>query len=89
MSETLDRIIQQDGYDVHFIHTKKFKTIHLSLKFMAKLTRENVTKRALLPYVLQQGTKNFPTAIKLRQHLDELYAPYWQLIAVKKAKIIF
>ncbi|GAE91553.1 Zinc protease [Gracilibacillus boraciitolerans JCM 21714] len=86
MSETLDRIIQQDGYDVHFIHTKKFKTIHLSLKFMAKLTRENVTKRALLPYVLQQGTKNFPTAIKLRQHLDELYGTVLAIDSSKKGE---
>ncbi|WP_058307754.1 EF-P 5-aminopentanol modification-associated protein YfmF [Gracilibacillus massiliensis] len=86
MVDKLEKIIEQDGYDVHLIHTKKFKTIHLSLKFTTTLTRENVTKRALLPYILQQGTKNYPTAIKLRQHLDELYGTVLSIDSSKKGE---
>ncbi|MGP4040238.1 EF-P 5-aminopentanol modification-associated protein YfmF [Gracilibacillus sp. D59] len=86
MVETLERIIPKEGYDLHLIHTKKFKTIHLSLKFTSKLTRENITKRALLPYILQQGTENYPTAIQLRQHLDELYGTVLAVDSSKKGE---
>ncbi len=86
MADKLEHVIKHDGYDVHLIHTKKFKTIHVSLKFTTKLTRENVTKRALLPYILQQGTKNYPTAIELRQHLDELYGTVLSIDSSKKGE---
>ncbi|MGN8644938.1 EF-P 5-aminopentanol modification-associated protein YfmF [Gracilibacillus sp. HCP3S3_G5_1] len=86
MVETSEQIIPKEGYDLHLIHTKKFKTIHLSLKFTSKLTRENVTKRALLPYILQQGTEKYPTAIKLRQHLDELYGTVLSVDSSKKGE---
>ncbi|WP_208592603.1 EF-P 5-aminopentanol modification-associated protein YfmF [Gracilibacillus suaedae] len=86
MTETLEQIIPREGYDLHLIHTKKFKTIHLSLKFTSNLTRENITKRALLPYILQQGTKNYPTAIQLRQHLDELYGTVLAVDSSKKGE---
>ncbi|MFD2657142.1 EF-P 5-aminopentanol modification-associated protein YfmF [Gracilibacillus thailandensis] len=86
MAETLERIIPREGYDLHLIHTKKFKTIHLSLKFTSNLTRDNITKRALLPYILQQGTENYPTAIQLRQHLDELYGTVLAVDSSKKGE---
>ncbi|MDX8046998.1 pitrilysin family protein [Gracilibacillus sp. S3-1-1] len=86
MSDTLERIIAKEGYDLHLIHTKKFKTIHLSVKFTTKLTRENVTKRALLPYILQQATVNYPTALELRQHLDSLYGTVLSVDSSKKGE---
>ncbi|WP_018932612.1 EF-P 5-aminopentanol modification-associated protein YfmF [Gracilibacillus lacisalsi] len=86
MTETLERVIPREGYDLHLIHTKKFKTIHLSLKFTSNLTRDNITKRALLPYILQQGTENYPTAIQLRQQLDELYGTILAVDSSKKGE---
>ncbi|UOQ85635.1 EF-P 5-aminopentanol modification-associated protein YfmF [Gracilibacillus salinarum] len=86
MTDTIEKIIPKDGYDLHLLHTKKFKTIHVSLKFTSKLTREHVTKRALLPYVLQQGTSRYPTAIQLRQHLDELYGTVLSIDSSKKGE---
>ncbi|WP_130860210.1 EF-P 5-aminopentanol modification-associated protein YfmF [Gracilibacillus phocaeensis] len=86
MVDTLEKVIPKNGFDLHLLHTKKFKTIHLSLKFTTKLTRENVTKRALLPYVLQQGTNQFPTAMKLRQRLDELYGTVLSIDTSKKGE---
>ncbi|GAB2548213.1 EF-P 5-aminopentanol modification-associated protein YfmF [Gracilibacillus alcaliphilus] len=84
--DTLEKVIPKNGFDLHLLHTKKFKTIHLSMKFTTKLTRENVTKRALLPYVLQQGTANLPTATKLRQRLDELYGTVLAVDTSKKGE---
>lgn len=86
MTKVMERVIPQDGYDLHLIHTKKFKTIHVSLKFMTKLSEKTVTKRALLPYILQQGTKSYPTATQLRRHLDELYGTILSIDSSKKGE---
>ncbi len=67
-----------------YCRQKKFKTINLSFKFVTNLSRDKVTKRALLPYLLQQGTKNYPTAIQLRQKLDELYGAVLHIDSSKK-----
>src|SRR5699024_4666864 len=85
-NKTMERVIPQNGYDLHLLHTKKFKTIHVALKFTTKLGRDTVTKRALLPYILQQGTTNYPTAIQSRQHLDELYGTILSIDSSKKGE---
>lgn len=58
---------------LHLIPTTKFKTLHMIAKFRTKLNREDITKRALLSYVLRQGTKNNPSRSELEERLDELY----------------
>jgi predicted Zn-dependent peptidase len=62
-----------NGLTLHTVQTNKFKTNSLVFKMLAPLNEEDVTFRALLPYVLQRGTKSFPTSTELRKHLDELY----------------
>lgn len=82
----MEKRIKKQGYDLHLLPTKKFKTINLSFKFVTNLSRDKVTKRALLPYLLQQGTKNYPTAIQLRQKLDELYGAVLHIDSSKKGE---
>ncbi|MFC4387459.1 EF-P 5-aminopentanol modification-associated protein YfmF [Gracilibacillus marinus] len=82
----MEKIMNKDGYDLHLLQTKKFKTIHLSLKFTTELCREVVTNRALLPYLLQQATATYPTATKLRQKLDELYGAILHIDSSKKGE---
>ncbi len=79
-----EKVIEKNGYKLHLIHTKKFKTVHVNLKFKAPLDRSTVTKRALLPYVLQQGTNNYSSARDLRLALDSLYGAVLQIDASKK-----
>ncbi|GAA0298328.1 putative Zn-dependent peptidase [Gracilibacillus halotolerans] len=86
MTSITEQVIKEDGCNIHLLHTKKFKTIHISLKFATSLTREDVTKRALLPYVIQQGTKSFPTALKLRGKLDEIYGAVLSIDSSKKGE---
>ncbi|HEY4601619.1 MAG TPA: pitrilysin family protein [Cerasibacillus sp.] len=62
-----------NGYSLHIVPTKKFKTIHLVAKFKAPLNREDITKRALIPYLLVQGTIHYPTRKDLEEKLDDLY----------------
>ncbi|MCY8532495.1 EF-P 5-aminopentanol modification-associated protein YfmF [Bacillus vallismortis] len=61
------------GLTAHIVKTEKFKTVSLIFKMLAPLTKEQVTKRALLPHVLLRGTKNHPKTAELRSYLDELY----------------
>jgi predicted Zn-dependent peptidase len=62
-----------NGITLHTVETKKYKTNTLVLKLKTPLTREDSTKRALLPYVLQSATNDYPSTSELRSYLDELY----------------
>lgn len=58
---------------LHTIRTEKYKTNTIVLKFKAPLSEQDVTKRALLSYVLQKGTEQYPSAKQLRRRLNDLY----------------
>ena len=51
---------QLAGYTLHVIPSKKFKNITMSLKLEGKLTKENVTKRSLLAFMLLEEQKTIP-----------------------------
>ena len=46
------------GIKLHTITTNKFKTNLIAVMLTTSLSKENVTKIALLPVVLRSGTKN-------------------------------
>lgn len=64
---------QLSGYTLHVIPSKKFKNITMSLKLENKLTKENVTKRSLLAFMLTGGTEKYPSTQALSSHLEDLY----------------
>ena len=68
-----ERTYSLNGITIHTITTEKFKTNTIVLKVRAPLSQEDVTVRALLPYVLQNGTKSHPQPTHFRAYLDELY----------------
>ncbi|MFB1049510.1 EF-P 5-aminopentanol modification-associated protein YfmF [Paraliobacillus sp. JSM ZJ581] len=84
MSILNETIVKQNGFRLHMVNTKKFKTIHIVLKFRAPLIKESITKRALLPFVLQQGTSSNPSRNELRQALDNLYGAELNIDGAKK-----
>lgn len=84
MGSIVENIFTKDGLNVHAIQTKKYKTIHIVAKFKAELSRETITKRALLPYVLRQGTKNMPSEQALQLKLDDLYGAVLSIDGAKK-----
>ncbi|MCW8785706.1 MULTISPECIES: EF-P 5-aminopentanol modification-associated protein YfmF [Bacillus] len=61
------------GITAHIVKTEKFKTVSLTFKMLAPLTKELVTKRALFPHVLLRGTESRPKTADLRSYFDELY----------------
>ncbi|MGG1574371.1 EF-P 5-aminopentanol modification-associated protein YfmF [Fictibacillus sp. NRS-1165] len=61
------------GITLHTVETTKYKTTSLILQLKSPIVEEEVTKRALLPFVLQSGTERFPSSKELREALDSLY----------------
>lgn len=76
----------EHGINFHFIQSKKFKTINLIAKLKSPLERETITKRALLPYILRQGTKSYPTRMDLQSKLDDLYGAVLSVDGGKKGE---
>lgn len=76
--------VTSNDINFHFIPTNKFKTITVVVKCKAPLMREIVTKRALLPFVLKQGTKTHRSEKQLQTKLDELYGALLHIAATKK-----
>ncbi|MGG3938638.1 EF-P 5-aminopentanol modification-associated protein YfmF [Anoxybacillus kestanbolensis] len=74
------------GLRLHVIPTKKYKTNTLVLKMKAPLCEQDVTMRAMIPYVLQSATERHPSMGALRTYLDELYGATLQVDLAKKGE---
>src|SRR5699024_2250756 len=84
MTQLLERTVTRHGVRFHFIETNKFKTIQLVVKCKALLNRDTITKRALLQYVLEKVTKNYPTEKQLMRKLASLYGASLSIDSNKK-----
>ncbi|TFJ94719.1 EF-P 5-aminopentanol modification-associated protein YfmF [Lentibacillus salicampi] len=84
MNETYEEVVYKNGINFHFVPTEKFKTISITAKFMAPLKQDTITQRALLPYVLQQGTSSYPDRSTLQKKLDHLYGAVLTMDGSKK-----
>ena len=60
---------------VHFssITDSKFKHNRMSVNLIVELDRKKVTERAVIPYILRQGSKKCPDFTKLNERLCDLY----------------
>ena len=67
------KIIIKDGITFHEINTNKFKTNSIAVFLTTPLTRENVTKNALIPAVLRRGSKKLRTQEEISKKLEEMY----------------
>lgn len=63
----------KEGITLHVIDTNKFKTNMMAIFLTKKITREGVTKEALIPAVLRLGTNNIKTQKEINKKLEELY----------------
>ncbi|GAF23543.1 LOW QUALITY PROTEIN: hypothetical protein JCM19047_3371 [Bacillus sp. JCM 19047] len=73
MTDLQVKSTEQNGLHLHLGATDKFKTISIMLMVNAPLQEETVTARALIPHVLQGGTKDHPNRKRLKQKLEEMY----------------
>ncbi|MBY7143606.1 insulinase family protein [Virgibacillus sp. NKC19-3] len=86
MNKVEERKVNENGLNLHFIQSKKFKTMNIVVKLKAPLTRETITNRALLPYILKQGTKTYPSRKELQLKLDALYGAVLSIDGAKKGE---
>jgi predicted Zn-dependent peptidase len=81
-----ENVIDLKGIKLHVVPTNKYKTNTIVFKMKTPLNKEDITKRALLPHVLQSNSKKFPTTAKLRSYLDELYGATIYVDLAKKGE---
>ena len=61
------------GIKLHTINTNKFKTNLIAIFLSIPLTRENVTKNALLSSILRRGCQKYKTQEEISKKLEEMY----------------
>jgi len=61
------------GIKVHFVKTNSFKTDLISIFITTPLTKENVTKNAIIPMILRKGSKNLKNIEEINKSLEEMY----------------
>ena len=61
------------GIKVHKIYTDKFKTNLVAVFLTTKLTRENVTKNAMISTILRRGSKNMNSQEEISKQMEEMY----------------
>lgn len=71
--ETIKNIEIKKGINLHIIKTNKFKTNLLSVFLSTPLSKDNVTKNALIPAVLRRGSKNMISQDEISIALEEMY----------------
>ena len=80
------KIASFNGIDIYSINLGKFKTNSINFFFLDNLSRQNVTKNALLPAVLRRGCKKFPTFRDIALRLEELYGSSFDCGVTKKGE---
>ncbi len=63
----------KEGIKMHLIETEKFKTNLIGVFITMPLSRENVTKNAVIPAVLKRGTNQLKTQEDISKKLEEMY----------------
>ena len=61
------------GIEFHELNTNKFKTNLVAVFLTTKLTRENVTKNALISTILRRGSKSMPSQEEISKQMEEMY----------------
>ena len=67
------KTILKEGVTLHEIKTDKFKTNLCAVFLSTPLTRENITKGALVPMVLRRGSSKIKTQEEISKVLEEMY----------------
>lgn len=63
----------KEGINLHVIQTEKFKTNIISIFLTLPLTKENITKEALISAVLRRGNMHYNTSEEMSIALEEMY----------------
>lgn len=76
------------GVTLHCDDDKRFKTVDIGIYLYRKMdTAENVSKMALLPFVLRQGCAKYPTAHAMSIALEDLFGANLSAYVTKRGEI--
>lgn len=75
-----------NGIRVNFIPASKFKTISFGLFLQQELREDLASKTALLPSVLERGSRRYPDTLTLRRELEQLYGAELSTDIIKKGE---
>ena len=68
-----EKIEIKKGINLYEIKTNKFKTNLIAVFLNVPLSRDTVTKNALISAVLRRGSKTMPSQEKISENLEEMY----------------
>lgn len=85
-TEQAVKVTSFNGIDIFRIDTDKFKTSSIHFFFQDNLTRESVTKNALLPAVMRRGSEALPTLRDISMQLEKLYGASFDCGVTKKGE---
>ncbi len=71
---------------LNFLKTEKYKTNIIVVNMARSLTKDSVTKTALLPYILKRGTKNHSSLKAIQDRLDTLYGALFHIDVFKRGE---
>ena len=63
----------KQGIKIHFIQNDKFKTNLIAIFLTTSLSKDTVTKNALIPAILRRGTQRLKTQEEISKELQGLY----------------
>ncbi len=75
-----------NGINLHVIHRDKFKSDIICILFREKLKRENSTKNAIIPLLLEQGCKKYKDNKKINKKVDEMFGATFDIQNIKKGE---
>lgn len=81
-----NRIALSDGIFLNIVETDKFKSNLLTVNLIRPLDKDEVTLNALLPMILERGSRSFPTKLLLERKLEELYGASLDLGSSKRGE---
>lgn len=73
--------------NVNIVKTDKFKTNFVSIHFSNVLNKNNVTKRAMIPHMIDAGSKEFPSKRLMNHQLEELYDAHFHTYILKTGRL--
>lgn len=82
-----NQISNEERCRIYWLNGKKFKTQICTVMFQINMTRENVTKTALLSEVLKQGCNMYKTPKALAIQSEEMFGAIWDIQIVQKGEI--
>jgi hypothetical protein len=63
----------KEGIKAHLIETNLFKTNLICLMLTVPINKEDVTKNALIPFLLKRGTENLKDQYQINKKLEEMF----------------